>query len=192
LKLKDKDFTLVANNCVAGTIYEDLGVKYLTPFVGLYILPSEFIELCETFEISMQLPLKEIKQTNFDFPVGSIGQIRIYFMHYKDFDSAHAAWNRRKSRINYDFIGFILVDRDGCTSDDKERFLKLNTSNKVILSSRVLTKMKGIYRLRYYKNHEDIGNILEFKNRISGKRIMYDFKFIRWINEFQKKSELTR
>ena len=59
LKLVNSNFTLIANNCVSGAIYDDLGLQYLTPFVGLYIMPADFVKLCGCFDYYMAQNLEE-------------------------------------------------------------------------------------------------------------------------------------
>ena len=35
-KLKNSDFTIISNTCIAGKIYHDLGLRFLTPTINLY------------------------------------------------------------------------------------------------------------------------------------------------------------
>ena len=43
--------------------------------------------------------LKEI-DSDMDYPVGMLGDIPIYFMHYSTFEEAKRSWNKRVARIN--------------------------------------------------------------------------------------------
>ena len=47
--LKGNSFTIVSNNCFAGFVYQKFGIKYNTPFIGLFILPPDYIELLKNF-----------------------------------------------------------------------------------------------------------------------------------------------
>ena len=47
--LKGKNFTIVSNNCFAGFIYQKFGIEYNTPFIGLFILAPDYIELLKNF-----------------------------------------------------------------------------------------------------------------------------------------------
>ena len=184
LKLANRDFTVVANNCVSGTIYEDLGLQYLTPFVGLYIMPADFVKLCVSFDYYMVQNLKECHRADVDFPVGKLGDVTIYFMHYQTFEVAKEKWERRKLRMNLSNIGFILIQRDGCTKDDMARFDCIENPNKVILTAFKDSGLKSAHYVPRFGELEELGNVLEFEGSFSGKRIMYDFDFIRWINFF--------
>jgi uncharacterized protein (DUF1919 family) len=176
----------VANNCVSGTIYEDLGIPYQSPFVGLYVMPEDFVKLCSSFEYYMAMKLIAVKVPDLDFPVARLGDVTIYFMHYQNLENAIEKWERRKSRINFENLGFILIQRDGCTIEDMIKFDDLEYSNKVILTSLRDPCCDSARSISYFGEVEELGNILEFKNSFTGKRIMYDFDFVNWINSFEK------
>ncbi|MDE6218484.1 MAG: DUF1919 domain-containing protein, partial [Muribaculaceae bacterium] len=45
-KLKHNDFTIISNNCWAGTaVYQPFGLKYNTPTVGLFIIDEDYIQI---------------------------------------------------------------------------------------------------------------------------------------------------
>lgn len=46
-RLKNKDFSLIANNCNGGFILHDLGLKFRSPFVNLYINPDDYIYILQ-------------------------------------------------------------------------------------------------------------------------------------------------
>lgn len=186
LKLINLNFTVVANNCVSGTLYEDLTLRYQTPFVGLYILPSDFVKLSSDFKKYLSLNLVEYLEEGVEFPVGQLGDIKIYFMHYESFSVAKEKWERRKSRINFSNIGFIFVQRDDCTLSDMLTFDDLDIPNKIILTSNAESGCESANYLSFYSGHREVGNVLEFKDLFTGRRIMYDFNFIQWINTFRR------
>ena len=181
-KLKELNFSLVANNCVAGTFYEDLKLTYLTPFVGLYILPGDFIKMCSALEEYLSLPLLDISSNEFNFPVARLGDISIFFMHYPDFESARDKWERRKARVNFSNTFFILVERDGCKLKDLKKFNSLPHEKKIMFTSKSHHEFDAAFQLKAFKNALEVGNILGFKDRYLGRRHMYDFDFVSWIN----------
>ena len=181
-KLKVSNFSLVANNCVAGTFYEDLELTYLTPFVGLYILPKDFIKLCSDLEGYLSLPLLDISSDEFKFPVARLGDISIFFMHYPDFESAQEKWERRKARFNFSNSFFILVERDGCTQEDLKIFDSSPHKKKIIFTHKPYSEIKSAFPLKSFRNASEVGNILGYKDRYLGRRHMYDFDFVSWVN----------
>jgi len=181
-RLNNRDFTLVANNCIAGTIYKDLGLAYLTPFVGLYMLPSDFVKLCENLKEYLKKPLLEFVTSSYRYPVAKLGDVTLFLMHYPDFESAKKAWDRRKVRVNFENIFFILVQKDGCSEEDMKRFDQLDCPNKLILATSNKFHLRSLHVLESFKNENEIGEELNYRGRYSGNRYMYDYDFIDWLN----------
>ena len=116
--------TLIANNCIGGSILHDLGLRFNTPTINLQILPGEYPKFCRNFRHYMETELVEYKELSDlhryelinmfghtpinEFPYGLCDDIIICFQHYPTFKEAKAAWDRRKARIDYDHIGFIF------------------------------------------------------------------------------------
>jgi uncharacterized protein (DUF1919 family) len=84
------------------------------------------------------LSLDLLEQTElsekYKFPVGSIGDVVIYFMHYTSFKEASIKWNERKKRVNYENIFFIMTDRDLINESDINDFLSIK-GNVLFLSA---------------------------------------------------------
>lgn len=45
-KLERTDFSIISNNCWAGSVYRSYGLPYLSPTVGLYFFADYFIRQC--------------------------------------------------------------------------------------------------------------------------------------------------
>ena len=120
--LKNKDFTIVSNNCWGGFVYQKFGLEYKTPFIGLFIFTPDYIELLKNFK---ELIFKELKFINFEqskyykeiiknknyhiYPIAIIGgKVEIHFLHYKSNEEAAEKWKRRVKRINFNNILFKL------------------------------------------------------------------------------------
>lgn len=44
MKLNRADFTVISNNCWAGSVYRYFGLPYLSPTAGLYFFASDYIK----------------------------------------------------------------------------------------------------------------------------------------------------
>src|SRR5215212_830882 len=44
-RVTNRAFTIISNDCFGGMAYEELGMRYESPFVGLFILPEDYIRL---------------------------------------------------------------------------------------------------------------------------------------------------
>ena len=125
LTIQSKDFTIICNNCLAGVFYNDLGLKFRSPTINLFMYPSDFVNFCLNLKYYINVELTEVLllQEKYNYPVGKLEDIEIYFMHYKSFQEAKQCWNiRKRKRINFDNLFVIMVDRDNCSAKDIENF----------------------------------------------------------------------
>ena len=60
-KIKNKNFTIISNNCTAGFIYHDLGLKFLTPTINLFIRTDEYITFANNLEYYLSCSLIQDK-----------------------------------------------------------------------------------------------------------------------------------
>ncbi len=141
--LRNTDFSIICNNCWAGYVYRRFGLPYLTPTVGLYFFPEDFLKLCSDVKGYMEKPLefisytesryKEIieekKQTN--VPLGRLGDIEIVFLHYPNKEEAAEKWRRRVERINYDNLIFKFSKMNGCTDEHLRKFDSFDFVKKI-------------------------------------------------------------
>lgn len=143
--LKNRNFTIVSNNCWGGYVYQEFGLRYNTPFIGLFIYAEDYIKLLKNFRYYMNQELKFIdiskskyirdvksrKDRRDDYPVGILEDIELHFLHYNSEIEAKNKWNRRKKRINYSNILFKFSDNDLCCRQYVEEFSKLKYKNKI-------------------------------------------------------------
>lgn len=110
-RLNHTDFTIISNTCIGGIIYHDMGIKFQSPTVNLYMRPGDFVKFAGDLEYYLSLDLEEVIHPA-PYPVGRLGDLTLYLKHYESFDEAKAKWTERKQRINYDKIYLMMTDRD--------------------------------------------------------------------------------
>lgn len=143
-KLKNTDFTIISNNCWGGRTYQKFGIKYYSPTIGLFILGHDFVKFCSDFENYLKKELVFIPwetssyytelKNDIPYPIAKLGDIEIYFMHYKSEQEARKKWNRRLERVNFEHILFKLSQREGCSREDIETFMILPLKSKLCLA----------------------------------------------------------
>ena len=116
-RLKRESFSLISNTCLAGVIYHDMGHRFQSPTINLYIRPCEFVRFCAEIKRYLDEELVEVKaETSVaplpDYPVALLGDITLYCKHDVDFAAAKKAWDRRKKRIDWEHVMFMMTDRD--------------------------------------------------------------------------------
>ena len=145
--LKNRDFTIISNNCTGGYVYQHYGLEYKTPTAGLLFETGDFLKICKNprkyFSINPTIiPRESCKHYNIMkklnrwglYPVGTVEDIEIFFMHYPDENEAIAKWIKRCNRINYDNMVFLLTENEMCTEEHIREFCSLPIKNKVCLT----------------------------------------------------------
>ena len=51
------DFSIISNNCWGGLVYQYFGMEYLTPTVGLFFFPEDYLNFCKDFRRLMDCEL---------------------------------------------------------------------------------------------------------------------------------------
>lgn len=179
-KYKNGDISIISMNCIGAIIYNDLGLKFNSPMVNLFLYMPDYIKFLKDMKKYLDLDLEEIKNSKyieeFDYPIGRLGDIEIHFMHYENFEEAKNKWNIRKERIDYEKLYIIGTDRDLCTEKLLLEFDKLPMKNKVIFTSKKYENIKSAVFLKKYKNKSQIGDTTVYRNYEKG------FDLIKWLN----------
>lgn len=188
--LKNTSFSIISQNCNGGIIYHDLGLKFLSPTINLYIKPKDFIKFLKNMDHYIEYDPINVSSKNREFPVMLIDDIEIFCVHYKTFEEARNKWNIRKKRINKNNLFIIMNERDNCSYEDIVEFDKLDYNNKVIFVSKEMPEINSSF---YIKGSEDISNsehgivsLVKYKSILSGRRFIDDFDYVSFLNKETK------
>ena len=106
IPLKNKEFSILSNNCWGGVVYDRYALPYRTPTIGLWIPPEDYIKLLKNPKFYFNSEIKQInyreshvadllierkKSGRYDFHlddliIGRVVDVDIVFIHYKTFD----------------------------------------------------------------------------------------------------------
>ena len=151
MKLKNKNFTIISNNCWGGDVYQMYGLEYTSPTIGLYLYESDYIKFVADLEkyLAQDLIFIQPEESRFysklcqefgteklGFPIAQILDVEIMFLHYKSIDEAREKWERRKKRINRSNILFKLSDRTDCNEEIIRAFCALPYENKICFTKK--------------------------------------------------------
>ncbi len=165
--VKNKDFSIISNNCWAGRVYQYLDMPYLSPTAGLYFFAPDYIKFVSDLRRYLDTPLQfieakeskyyeELKKRNHtDKPIGILDDVEIVFLHYKTKEEALEKWNRRKERVNFDNIIIKFSRMNLCTDKEIEKFCKLSFENKFVFNTR---KSSNPFEI-YWRKTNDYGEI---------------------------------
>lgn len=180
-KLKNIDFTIISSNCVAGFVYRDLGMQYLSPTIFLGIGMNDFVKVAENLRWYMEQEIVQI-ESDYECPVGLLGDVMIKFAHDKSFDEAVQKWERRKRRINWDNLFFVGTEKGDCSYETIKLFDQLPCRNKVVFTHVEYPEFRSAYHIKGFEKEEELGIIIGYKNQIRLRRYMDDFDFISFLN----------
>ncbi|MGQ1787111.1 DUF1919 domain-containing protein [Saccharicrinis sp. GN24d3] len=146
IRLKNRNFVIISNNCWGGDVYGILQKEYNTPFVGLFLFAPCYMKMLHDFPNSLEKPLLFKKSSKYikneiDYPVGVLNDdIEIHFLHYTNEQEAIEKWNRRCKRLLNSInstdveLFFKMDDRDACSKEIINNFHQLPLKNKVSFS----------------------------------------------------------
>lgn len=166
-KLKNKDFTIISNNCWGGYVYRLFDLPYKSPTVGLFIMPDDYLKFVRRLRYYLnECELRFISPTKSrhcdelrdhegfgEYPIGVLDDVEIMFMHYKDEREAYEKWNRRAKRVYWDNLIIKFNDQNGCTDKQIREFNKIDTNGKMICFT--TKKIPGKYNVRMWEFKKD-------------------------------------
>ena len=152
-------FAIVSNNCWGAHVYQQLGLPYSTPFVGLFLRPACYTTLLGDFDRIVRGELKFVDESRYPdinakraagtkHPIAILADaVEVNFLHEKTEAEARDKWQRRVARMPADpsrrFYKFCDFDRP---SDDALRaFDALPLPHKVMFVAKPLDVTSAIF-----------------------------------------------
>lgn len=174
-RLINTTFSLVCNDCCGASILHGLSLRFNSPFVNLWIAPSDFIKMLKKLEFYLSQELIFIKESNINYPVGLLYDVKIYFQHYKSEKEALNKWVTRLQRFAYKNIYILFSDRNGCSMQNLIDFDSLPFENKIVFTHLKLNNIKSSFYIKGFETKECVGNCIEYKTIVPPVRYYDDF-----------------
>jgi uncharacterized protein (DUF1919 family) len=189
-RIKKLDFTIVSSNCWGAKIYQELGLPYNTPFIGMFFYAPCYMKLLGNIREYLQSDISFASKSKYDkaneareisnnyYPIGLInGDIEIHFLHLHDVTECLNKWNRRLSRMNWNRLFFSFTDRDLCNKEILKVFDCLPYKNKVCFTAKNYPDLKSCVQLPEFGDEPYVGDI--YTNFDISKK---HFDIIDWLN----------
>ena len=180
-RLTNNDFSLIASNCNGCILSHDLGLKFRSPFVNLWLYPGDYIKYLKDMDHYNSCSLSFTTEEGYDHPIGRLDDITIYFQHYHTEEEARTKWNERRSRINKDNLFVLFTDTDGCTEEQLREFDSLPYKNKVVYTHKPYPDIASAVCIPGFEA-TDAGAAFNYVNDFSGKRYYDAFDYVTWFN----------
>ena len=183
LRLKNRDFTIIASNCNGEFLYYDMRLRFLTPTINLSFDMNDFVKMLERLPWYLEQPITPVEDSRFPFPCGMLADVEIRFNHYDSFEQGVAKWEERKTRINWDNLYIMGIDGDNCTEESLQRFDALPYAHKVIFTHVPRPDIKSAYYLRGFEDQPGVGVALYFRKQFLIRRYLDAFDYISFLNQ---------
>lgn len=177
-RIRNKDVTVISNNCWAGIYYRNNNLEYLSPTLGLFFMAEEYIKFIYNIKYYIEQDIEFIsldeskykeylKKLNYNSPIGKIKDVEIMFLHYENKEEARKKWNRRKQRINWDKIVYKFSDQNMCTYKHLKKFQEFEAKNKICFTTRKYEDIDSIQIKDFEKCENVSDDIKKYKKYIN-------------------------
>lgn len=163
------DFTIISNNCWAGMVYESYNMRKLTPTVGMFIMPSDYIRFVSSLSSYLEQNIEflqpdeskwRIKLRNNDnwgkYLIGRVGDVELHMLHHHDIATARRKWESRIERVNYDRILYKFNDQNDASEENLAAFDALPLEHKVIFAAKEHPSLESCVKIPCPRSHEFI------------------------------------
>ena len=181
-KLKNKAPSILSSNCNGAMILHDMGCRFNTPTVNLYMLPEDFLRFLENPRRYLTAVPQQKQDKEHAFPVGTVEDITVYFMHYSSFEEARDKWVERSARVDMQQVFVMMTDQNGCTEEQIARFDALPYKNKVIFTHKPYPAYKSACYIKGFENQKEVGVLSDNKPGFWKRRWLDDFDYVRFLN----------
>lgn len=171
-----------------GVLSHDLRLQFLSPTINLYFSAQDFIKFIKNMKEYLRYEFVDVTTEDDIWPVAKLGDLTLQLVHYENVYEAEKAWNRRKSRINWDKMCFIMNDRNGCTEEELRQFDSLNFKNKIFFTCNKEWAEK--YKSAFYiskseanKGRTTVKTITGFTPKWGWHRVVDEFNYIDFFNK---------
>lgn len=184
-QLTNPNLTIIGNNCCAGIMYHDLGQRFDSPTINLWIPDEYFFEFLSHLEYYVHSAPEQVFPDGIHYPVGRItrdeAEILIHFIHYDSFSSACQKWLERGRRINWENLYIVFNTPENSYIDP---FLALEYDHKVMLThcEEHAPIPQNVVDMPVYRHSTESGIILKYKSPVSFQRWLDDFDYVSFLN----------
>ena len=176
--------SVISANCVGAFILHDLNQPFNSPFVNLYLDPSDFVRYLQNITFYQAQTLQFI-QTEKPYPVGLLGDLKVHFMHYHSKQEAREKWEARSQRLDLDNLFIMMTDKDGgkgAKYEDLQTFDNLPYPNKVVFTHKPYPEFKSAFYIKGFENENEVGDLFTFSGW-NGEKYYDQFDYVSWFNQ---------
>ena len=188
-RLTNREFSIICSTCIGGVIYNRLKHQFLSPTINLWMPQKSFLMFAMDLKKYIEMDLTFVDDVcvngeKSSFPIARLDDVWIYFNHAKSKEEAENDWNRRKARINYDNLYFIIYDKEDLTKEDLIKFSKIPCNNKIILSDKKYEDIDCVQTIIPNKKRRYRESYLD-KDFFGKRTFEKQWDYVAWLNRKQ-------
>lgn len=172
--------TILSSNCIAGIIYHNLGLKFNSPTINLYIKGPDFVKFVSDLEKYIDSELIFVENHKNGYPICKLHDISIHFNHYESFEEAEEKWKKRINRIDFNNI-YIITHINHLNDQDIELLSKVKCKKKILFTNQPRKDINFSYYLSKYKNHNLVGQYA-IRGIDGFREFEKSFDYTEWLN----------
>ncbi len=183
-RLKNQDFTLVTNNCNGAFMLHDLGLRFNSPFVNLWLESHDFVKYCSNMAHYRECELRfaDPNQYGVDYPVGLLDDLVIYFQHYASEEEAKQKWTERSARMREDNLRILYTAKGGWSYEDVVAIDKLPYAKKIMVNKHYPEIKSAVY-ISGFDKEEEVGILSRWiPFQFWGRRYYDQLDFVSFFN----------
>ena len=184
-RLINRNISLIASDCIGGVMAHELGLRYNSPTINLLFMAEDYIKFISNPKRYLDCNMRLITSDEYNYPLVELNDIKLHLVHYSTIEEAQVAWDRRKKRINWENMYYIMTDRNNCSEGVIQEFDSLPYKNKVIFVHKKEweERYKAAYFVKGFEKDKEVGTMTAFTSVISIIRNYDQFDYVNWINE---------
>ncbi len=171
--------TILCSNCIGGMIYSNLGLRFMSPTINLWCDAEDLAKVAQRPEhyLSQQIEfVRDDPEYRYDYPVGKIDDVYLYFTHYKTEEEAARKWYERRGRFDSDNV-YIITDNNGLSETGREKLINSRHRRLVIFTGEA-------ERDEYdFQLHHDMRKSYSIRNYFGFAPFEEEFNYAAWLSD---------
>ena len=177
--------SILSNNCAAGRMLHDLGLRLDTPTINLWMTFADYLTLAEGLPGSLAGELRDVHDADERNPVADLRvagrSVRLHFLHVETFADARADWERRRGRVDLARLFLVATDNSDATPGELDRFKALPYPKKMFVRDAWKAEALGEAGVLVRGDFRDGFNVHDFPGWFGETHYQRSLDFASWI-----------
>jgi len=177
--IQSRDFSVIASNCTGTLPYRFLNLPYNTPTANLFLFAPCYLKFVRNLDYYLSLPLNFCPKSRYregekirdgykhHYPIATLDDIEVHFMHYHSETEARDKWERRKQRLNKHNLTLAMTDKDLCTPELLYEFDELDHPNKYVLTADYWPDIESAIHIPNFFGQTEIGDCYTYYGHLA-------------------------